>query len=69
MVKERLSLPKMQKYQNELSQHTYTCSCGHRVVILPKAEKIICSWCNRYVFKSKEEEFKYRIKEKMRRIK
>lgn len=65
---ERLSLPKMQKLQNEYLKHTYTCKCGHRVFILAKKDKVICNWCKNYVFKNKQDEFKYRVNEKMRRV-
>lgn len=67
-MKDRLSPLQMQKLQDALSIHTYTCECGHRVVILPHKEKEICNWCKHYVFKNKKDEFKYRTKEMMRRI-
>lgn len=43
------------------------CSCGHVVVMRPDIEKVICTFCGKYVFNKKEDEFKYRIKEKMMR--
>ena len=67
-MKEKLTFTQMEKLQEELSNHTYTCNCGHRVVILPQKDKVICNWCKHYVFKNKQDEFKYRINEKIRRI-
>lgn len=59
----------MQKIQDAEQEHTYTCNCGHRLIILPKQEKRLCSWCHNYVFKNKNDEFRYRLKEKIRRCK
>ena len=67
-MKEKLTIPQMQKLQDELNNYTYTCECGHRVVILPQKDKVICNWCKHYVFKNKQEEFKYRMNEKIRRL-
>lgn len=67
-MKEKLTIQQMQKLQDELNNYTYTCDCGHRVVILPQKDKVICNWCKHYVFKNKQDEFKYRINEKIRRF-
>ena len=40
---------------------TYTCKCGHRVVI-GKRGKTFCYWCGRYVYRNKKEEFNDRLK-------
>lgn len=66
-MKEKLTIPQMERLQDALNKHTYTCECGHRVVILPQKDKIICNWCHKYVFKNKHDEFKYRINELIRR--
>lgn len=42
---------------------TYKCTCGHSVVIIK--DKAICTHCNKWVFKNKEDEFKYRLKENL----
>ena len=54
---------------DELDKVKYRCKCGHRVIIPKGIDKQLCDWCNHYVFKEKSEEFKYRIQEKLRRIK
>lgn len=43
----------------------YKCSCGHVVVIPVYVDKILCDWCNNYVFRDKKDEFKYRLKERI----
>ena len=66
-MRDKLTIPQIEKLENELHKHTYTCQCGHRVLIMPHEEKKLCSWCKFYVFKNKQDEFKYRINEKIRR--
>lgn len=52
-----------------LEKVKYTCKCGHRVVIKGKEDKALCSWCHKYVFKTKKDEDLYRVQEKLRRAK
>lgn len=68
-MKNSLTTKQVEKLHHELSIHTYTCECGHRVVILPQKDKVICNWCKHYVFKNKQDEFKYRMNEIIRRLK
>lgn len=58
----------MTKRLNVLTRDKITCKCGHRV-LLGRQDRIICSFCNRYVYKNKEIEFKYKLLEKKRRQK
>lgn len=55
----------MDKYTNELQNHMYTCKCGHRVMIRAYEVKSICDWCNRSVYRNKQEEFKDRMETKL----
>ena len=54
------------KYFNELAKYRKNCKCGHSVIIKPNREKVVCTHCGRYVFNKKENEFKYRLKEKLK---
>lgn len=58
---------KVRKLMNEYKNNTYTCKCGHRVFILNNRNKEICTWCGKYVFKSKKDEFKYRLEEQKKK--
>lgn len=49
---------------NVLTQNTYKCKCGHSVIII-KEDKALCKNCGKWVFKDKEKEFKYRVKEQL----
>lgn len=55
------------KLFKSLSDCCYKCSCGHSVIMTRKIDKVICSHCGNYVFKSKKDEFEFRLKEKMKK--
>lgn len=59
----RFNKKQMDKMFDVYGQNTYTCSCGHRISIAKSCEKVVCSYCGRYVFRDKKDEFKYRMKE------
>lgn len=48
------------KISNELSKYKRRCKCGHVMVFYKtsKRNKIICTHCGRYIYKSDFEEFK-----------
>ena len=54
---------------NEYDKVKYLCKCGHKVVIPKWVDKQICDWCGNYVFKTKQDEFKFRMQENIRRKK
>lgn len=58
---ETTGFKKTGKYFNALQENTYTCKCGHRVVIPKRLNKVLCGWCNRAVYKSPRDEFKDRL--------
>lgn len=57
------------KIQTERTQHRYYCKCGHSVIIRPKLDRTLCHWCNNLVFKNKQDEFRYRMQEQLKRKK
>lgn len=44
--------------------HPVKCKCGHTITFLSK-HKTVCTKCGSYVFPTKEEEFKFRLREKI----
>lgn len=40
------------------------CKCGRRQY-MPKAERTICSWCGRRIYKDAKTKFKYEMREKL----
>ena len=60
-----LTVKEFERMSNEYEKVKYQCNnCGHKVVIPYHVEKQLCSWCKHYVFKNKQDELKYRMKEK-----
>lgn len=64
IVHDKLTYKDMEKLSNSISSCKVKCDCGH-TVILAKQDVALCSWCGKYVFKNKEIEFKFRLKEQM----
>lgn len=62
--RNKLTNDEIVKLCNNITNYKITCKCGHRV-FLGTCDKIICSWCGRYIFKDSKTEFEYRIKEKI----
>ena len=54
---ERLGFKGIEKYCKEIQNHKYTCECGHRVFIDNSRKRKICTWCGRFVYKNKKDEF------------
>ena len=42
--------------------NTVYCKCGHTVEFWTNENKVLCTHCNRFVFKTKKDEFDYRMK-------
>ena len=40
--------------------------CGHTIYNMGK-DRVICNWCNHWVYKNDKIEFKYKIKEELRK--
>lgn len=53
------------KKLNFYTKNSTKCKCGH-TNFLGSRDKIICSWCGKYIFKNKKTEFFYRIGEKIK---
>ena len=54
------------KYFNEILKLKVMCKCGHNQVVT--YDKTICDWCGRWVYRDKKQEFRERVKEKIRRV-
>lgn len=64
-TKEMYEQDKLSEQQRNMS---VMCKCGRRNHFYPFEKKHkICSWCNNMVFATKEEEFRYRTMEQMKR--
>lgn len=57
------------RYFEEIAKHKYKCkNCGHTVIIFPMEHKIkkLCKWCGEYVYINGKEEFKDRMRGKLK---
>lgn len=52
------------KLSSELSDYRRYCKCGHSMIITPTAKqnRVMCTYCNRWIYKNDLEEFKDNIK-------
>ena len=61
-----VDIRKLQKYVNAVNDNMYQCeNCGRKELIRSKDAKTICSHCGNYIFKTKKDEFIYRMKGEM----
>lgn len=63
---KHLNFNEMRKYADQISKATVYCKCGHGSVFSIQTDRIICSYCGHYVYRTPQLEFEYKLKEKMR---
>lgn len=51
--------------QDKLKDNNIKCKCSHVNTLNINEDKKICKWCGNYIFKNKQAEFEYRLKERM----
>ena len=54
-----------QQYTEEICKNTFKCKCGHSQFIPLYKKQQLCKWCGMWVFRSKKDEFDYRVKERL----
>lgn len=58
-----------QRWTEARQEHKYVCKhCGHKQLITAWMDKNLCDWCKNYVFKSDKDEFKYRMQERLKKV-
>lgn len=51
-----------------ISAHKYQCKlCGRKEIIGAQRDRVICSHCGHYIYKSEELEFKYKMLEAIKK--
>ena len=56
MEYSKMTFKQLGKQMDEEQNNTFTCKCGHRLLILNKF--VICNWCGRKVYRSEKDKFK-----------
>ena len=51
----------------ERDNFVYCPKCKHTVEWWTNDNKVLCQWCGNYVFKTKKDEFNYRMKERLKK--
>jgi NADH pyrophosphatase NudC (nudix superfamily) len=59
---DTIAYEKPTEYTMKDRGNTVYCKCGHTVEWWTNENKVLCTYCNRYVFKTKKEEFGYKMK-------
>lgn len=60
---------KEERLARVITDNKVECVCGHMVFVPQYAKRVLCTWCNRFVYKDKKEEFKDKIQSELRRNK
>lgn len=61
-----MSYQEIMKYTSNLSEHMYQCEkCGRKEIIRAGETKKLCTHCGNYIFKTKKDEFIYRMRGEM----
>lgn len=55
------------KYHEKITSLLTKCKCSHSVLISYKCDRVLCSYCGHYVYKDKQTEFKYKLKDELKR--
>lgn len=55
-----------EKIVDEYDKVKIRCKCGHRVIVPLKEKKRLCGWCGYWVYRDKKEEFKDKLKGKIK---
>ena len=50
-----------------MANTVYCPNCKHSVEFWSNSNKELCTWCGRLVFKTKKDEFNFRMKQKLRK--
>lgn len=50
----------------ERDNFVYCPKCHHTVEFWSNSNRELCKWCGNYVFKTKKDEFKYRLEQRLK---
>jgi uncharacterized paraquat-inducible protein A len=53
------------KRLRNITDNTIKCSCGHSMLM--NKDKVLCTWCGKYVYKDKKLEFEDKLKASLKR--
>lgn len=59
----------IEKYVDNMSRFKYKCKCGHTIYMNEKHPKTLCHWCKTMNYLYKEDEFKEKLKNALKKNK
>lgn len=59
----------IEKYVDNMSRFKQKCKCGHTVYLNEKHPQTLCHWCKRMNYFYEKDEFKAKMKEKLKKVK
>lgn len=59
------SFKDIEKLMEEQQKSKITCPCGHRIIKPKRKDRVLCSWCKKFVYKDKATEFRYKMKQEI----
>ena len=62
----KVHLSEMERYFNNMAQYKHKCKCGANVYLSKKYPKKLCSWCKTMNYLDPKEEFKEKLKNKLK---
>lgn len=61
------SYKEIEKYAKVLTDNRIYCRCGKGTSIKAQRDRVICDWCGHWVYRTPQLEFKYRVKERLKK--
>ena len=55
-----MKIDPIEKKYRAINNFKVKCSCGHTIYLLNKDKKI-CTHCGKWIFRNKQDEFRYRL--------
>lgn len=49
-------------FSDKVAKYKVYCKCGHSILIKPRIDRVICHHCGNYVYRTKQIEFRYKLK-------
>lgn len=54
------------KEDQAFADYKVTCKCSHSVIIPYRNKRVMCEFCGHWIYRDKKEEFKDKLKEKLK---
>lgn len=61
------TLQEIEKYATVMSNNRIECKCGKRTNIQARKDRVICDWCGHWIYRTPQLEFKYKLKERLKK--